>query len=270
MTNQETITSLRNSRIVAARKLTQRKHRQRQGRFLVEGLQLLHMALDAGARPYEVFYSEGLLAGDVGPALIERFHRTEADVIPVSEQVLDSLSQRNVSQGIVATFAFCDVPLWSLSLKGDELILVLDRLRDPGNLGTLLRVADAAGAAAVAVVEPSVDPFDPQAVRASMGSIFNLPLVRTPEAGALVTRLRSQGLRAVAADVYAGELWGHDLWKGGVALILGNEAQGLSDEIREQVDAFVRLPMVGKAESLNVATAGSILTYRWLEINLQT
>lgn len=262
------ITSTRNRRIVEARKLDQRKHREQQGCFLVEGLQLLHMALDAGARPYEVFYCESLFTGDEAARLLSRFQETGADLWPVSERVMETLSQREVPQGIVATFALLETPLQALRLSGCELVVVLDRLQDPGNMGTLIRTADAVGAAAVILIEPCVDPFDPKTVRSSMGSLFNVSLARTADVASLASRLRQAGLRLVGADAHRGEAWGQGVWTGGVALVLGNEARGLTDDVRALVDAWVRLPIIGKAESLNVAVAGGILMYAWLKENL--
>jgi TrmH family RNA methyltransferase len=264
MSQIPTITSTQNRRIVEARKLTQRKHRESQGRFLVDGLQLLHMALDAGTQPVEVFYTESLLTGSEGPALLKRFRSKNADLVPVSEHVMAALSERETPQGIVAAFALFETALDDQRLTGQELIVVLDRLQDPGNVGTLIRTADAAGAAAVVLIEPCVDVFDPKTVRASMGSLFNLPVITTADVPRLFDWLRGVNLRPVGADLAQGR-W--DLEPGGVALILGNEARGLSDDIRAYIDTWIRLPMVGKAESLNVAVAGGILMYMWLRAN---
>jgi TrmH family RNA methyltransferase len=269
MGQKMTITSTRNRRIVEARKLDQRKHRERQNRFLVEGLQILHMALDGGAHPLEVFYCEALFTGSEAPALLERFRHTEAELVPVSEYVIQTLSERDTSQGIAATFALFEAPLEAIHLAGSELTVVLDRLQDPGNAGTLIRTADAVGAAAVVLVEPCVDPFDPKTVRGSMGSLFNVPLVRTDDVSAFFGWLHTQSLRPVGADAHQGQTWGQGLWKGRVALILGNEARGLSEDVRAHVKDWARLPILGKAESLNVAVAGGVLMYAWLQANLE-
>jgi TrmH family RNA methyltransferase len=265
-----TITSTRNRRIVDVRKLDQRKHRQRQGCFLVEGLQLLHMALDACARPVEVFYCESLFAGTEAAALLSRFGGAGADLVPVSEHVMHVLSQRDAPQGLVATFALLETSLQDLRLTGRELVVVLDRLQDPGNVGTLIRTADAVGAGAVILIEPCVDVFDPKTVRGSMGSLFNLPLVRTVDVTQLFARLRQGGLRLVGADARLGSDWGKGLWLGGVALVLGNEARGLSDDVCGHLQDWARLPIAGQAESLNVAVAGGVLMYAWLQANRET
>ncbi len=263
------ITSRHNRRVMEARKLEQRKHRVRQGRFRVEGLQLLHMALSSGARPVEVFYCQSQFTGKGAPALLSRFRQAGTEMVAVSPHVIEALSDREVCQGIVATFALFPASLESLSLTGQELVVVLDRLQDPGNVGTLIRTADAVGAAAVILIEPCVDPFDPKTVRGSMGSLFSVPLIQTEAVSDLFASLRAKRLRLVGANVRSGEAWGRDAWNGGVALILGNEARGLSQDVRSYVKSWVYLPIVGKAESLNVAVAGGVLMYAWLRANLR-
>jgi RNA methyltransferase, TrmH family len=273
------ITSTSNRRVVEARKLRQRKHRDRTDSFLVEGLQIIFMAWEAGVMPVEVFYCESLFRSRAAEAMMRRLRAgpptdkasvrdVETTLIPVSEEVLDSLASRSASQGIVAVYMRHYTPLETLTLTGGELVVVLDRLRDPGNIGTLIRAADAAGASAVISLLPAADAFDPKAVRSSMGSLFNVPLVVSERVEPIFVTLHGAGLRSVAADPYEGVMWGRGLWDGGVALVLGNEAQGLSQDVRDQVQAWARLPIVGKAESLNVSIAGGVLMYAWLADNL--
>ena len=119
----------------------------------------------------------------------------------------------------------------------------------------------------VILVEPCADPYGPRALRSSMGSVFNLPVVTTRDVGALFRWIGEQGLRSVAADAHSGELWGDAMWKGNVALVLGNEAHGLSGDVAPRIADHVRLPMAGKADSLNVAVAGGILMYLWVRAN---
>ncbi len=261
------ITSTANPRVVAAAKLVERKERQKQGRFLVEGLQALHMALDGGWEPVEVFFCESLFTGPAAPALMERFARTGATLVPVTAHVLERLSDREGPQGIVASFALRRFRLEDLNWRDPALVVVLDRIRDPGNLGTLLRTADAVGAAALLVLPPAVDPFDPRVVRASMGSLFNLPLIVAQDAEVALSWLRTRGTRLIGADAQRGVAWGTGLWSGSVALILGNEAQGLAPDLVPLMTDWVRLPMYGKADSLNVAVAGGILMYAWRQVN---
>ena len=258
------ITSRQNRRIVETRQLSERKHRQRSGRFLVEGVKLLEMGLQAGASPIEAFYC-ARQAGPSAQAMTQRLQAAGAELLEVTPEVMDALAEREAAEGIVATFALFERRPDELQLTGNKLMLVVDRLQDPGNVGTLIRTADAVNAAAVALVEPCVDPFDRKTVRGSMGSIFHVPLVRSADGPGLLRSMQAQGLRVVAADAQRGVDWGEGLWQGGVALILGNEARGISPDLRPLVDAWARLPIAGRAESLNVAVAGGVLMYAWLK-----
>ena len=289
MPENNIITSARNPRVVNARKLTQRKHRSRQGRFLGEGQQLLWMALDAGFHIEETFYSDKLdCAQSSTRELLDRLSQHGSTLTQVTPDILASLSTRSEGDTLVGVIAQCTLTLDDIILPESPLVLVLDRLQDCGNVGTLIRTADAAGATAVVLLEPSADMYDPRAVRSSMGSLFNLPVVSLREIDTLTVWLRANGLRLIAADAHQGTLWGHALMEGGVALMeggvalmeggvalmaggvalcLGNEARGLSSDVSASVDAWVRLPMRGKADSLNVAVAGGILMYLWVKNN---
>jgi TrmH family RNA methyltransferase len=263
MPEQILITSRQNPRIVEARRLAERKHRRQQGRFLVEGVKLLELALRAGARPQTVFVCHQELA-PVAAGLLEHLHAAGAELLPVSPAVMQALAEREAAEGLVATFDLFEASLDDLRLAGNDLVVVLDRLQDPGNLGTLIRTADAVSAAGMILVEPCVDPFDPKVVRGSMGSLFNLPLVRSGDVDGLFAGLHRRGLRVVAADAHQGVDWGQGLWQGAMALVLGNEARGLSADVVPHIDAWARLPIPGQAESLNVAVAGGVLMYAWL------
>jgi TrmH family RNA methyltransferase len=149
-----------------------------------------------------------------------------------------------------------------------SLLLILDQLQDPGNLGTLIRTADATGVRAVILLEPCVDPFDPKTVRGTMGSLFTVPFTRLKNANDLWLRLSQMGYRLVGADATRGQTtWQSEVLTGSVALVLGNEARGLSPELHPHLTDYVSLPLFGRAESLNVAVAGGVLMYEWLRVN---
>lgn len=276
------ITSTKNQRIVDVRKLTQRKHRLRQNRFLVEGLQLLGLAVEAAGRPemrgkiipHEIFYSEALFSGDTAPRLLAQLSALGGEAIAVAPHVLDTLSDRDTSQGLLATFALAELEstinyqLLITNYQLPPLLLILDRLQDPGNLGTLLRTADAVGVGAVILLEPCVDPFDPKTVRGTMGSLFSVPFARAAEPAALLPQLTDLGYHVVGADGSRGRPpWQSEALIGPVALVLGNEARGLSPELQPYLTDYVGLPLLGRAESLNVAIAGGVLLYEWLRLN---
>ena len=285
------ITSTKNQRIVEARKLTQRKHRLRQDRFLVEGLQLLGMAVEAAParlnkiKPLEVFYCEELFAGDTAPRLLIELTQLGAEAFHVSPNVLNAISDRDTSQGLAATFALsnleCALNELDLTIStnlpayrptgqstASSLLLILDQLQDPGNLGTLIRTADAVGVRAVILLEPSVDPFDLKTVRGTMGSIFMMPFARTKNIGEFLPHLSKVGYHLTGADAKRGRYaWDRDILTGPVALFLGNEARGLSPELHSYLENYVSLPLYNRVESLNVAIAGGVLMYEWLRVN---
>lgn len=262
-----TITSTRNPRIVRARKLSQRKHRERQGRFLVEGLQHLQMALDAGVDPVEVYFCPERAAGQAVAALVERCSRTPAAMFAVASHVIAALSDRQTPTAIIGCYTIHEISLADLNLTGEALVVVLDRLQYPGNVGTLIRAADAVGAAAVILIEPCADAFDSKSIRSSRGSLFNVPLVRTGDVPALFAWLEGHGFQPVGADPQQGQSWGRGLWQGRTALVLGSEGPGLSPDVRACLTGWARLPIVGKVDSLNVAVAGGVLMYEWLQAN---
>ena len=268
MSDNIIITSTRNSRVVNARKLSQRKHRSKQGRFLVQGQQLIWMALDARYEIDEVFYNPDLPDNhDETHQLLERLADSGTNLIQVAPEILSSLSSRDDKQMITGTVKQQSLSLREVTLPVTPLILILDRLQDCGNVGTMIRTADAAGAAAVILLTPSADHYDPRAVRSSMGSLFNLPVIPVHHLDVLESWLNANNLRLVGADAHQGRIWGKDALSGSVALCMGNEARGLSSDIRKAVDAWVRLPVAGKADSLNVAVAGGIFMYLWMREN---
>ena len=266
------ISSTRNPKIINLRKLAQRKQRRAQGRFMVEGLQLIGMAGEAGHKPLEVFYCPEQFAGETAPALLDRLLGAGGEPYRVTPKLMQTLSERDAPQGLIATFPLFEARLDAVldRLTPPALLLILDRLQDPGNMGTLIRSADAVAAAGVVLLEPCVDLFDPKTVRGTMGSLFSLPIVHTSDMALLSKTLAGHQFRLTGADGYQGEIpWasGSACLRGSVGLVLGNEARGLSDDVRPHLTAWVRLPLPGRAESLNVAVAGAVLMYQWLQVN---
>lgn len=272
------IESARNLRVVQARKLTQRKHRRQQNRFCAEGLQVLRAAVEALSRPteartvipHEVFFCEELFAGESATSILHTLADAGAILLPVTAKVMDSLSSREQSQGLLATFT-ADRLVTSLiaweppKTSNAQLLVVLDQLQYPGNVGTLVRTADAVGATAVMFVEPSADPLDPKAVRASMGSIFSIPVLRADDPHILSCWSAARAVRWIAADPDGeASLWGTDHLEGSVGLLLGNEGSGLCPTLHRLASAHVHLPQPGRVDSLNVSIAGGVLMYEWL------
>lgn len=255
------ITSTRNDRVRAAAALHRARERRLSGRHLVEGPRALVSALAAGAVE-QVFATPGAVEGLDLPADVE--------VVPVADHVLEHLADARTPQGIVGV---ARTPLADPAvLAGQRLIVVLEAVADPGNAGTIVRTADAAGAAAVVLTVGSVDAYAPKVVRASAGSVHHLPVLtglplpdvlaacrRTPPWPTPPGRLpvRVVGLDGTAEHTVF-DLPGEPT---GVVLVLGNEAHGLSAEARGLVDRLARVPIRGRAESLNVAAAAAVATY---------
>lgn len=258
------VTSFRNPRVKFLRSLQVRKYREREGLYLIEGVRFVEEALDRGAPVDTLVYAPDLLVSDRARALIERVGPDRR--LALAADVFASLSDRDQPQGIAASVRIVDPPLDALSLVDELLVVVAYHLADPGNLGSIIRTADAAGATGVIVVEPAVDLYDPQTVRATMGSLFALPIVRVGDEAALrawYERVRAASLDPVIVGTSArGDRLYYEVdYVRPVVLLLGSEREGLGEEVRRGVDALVRLPMAGSATSINVSAAAAALLY---------
>jgi TrmH family RNA methyltransferase len=255
--NRAIISSTSNRHVASAARLKKRALREKEGRFLAEGAQATAEALDAGAVD-SVFHVPSP-TGTIHP-LVSRAEDRGVTVIAVTEQVMVHLTSTVTPQGILSVARFVDVPMEEVP-AASVLVPVLYAVRDPGNAGTILRSADAAGADAVVFTDTSVDVYNPKTVRASAGSLFHLPVVREVAAQDAVTVLRERGLQVLAATADAVEsVYDIDL-TGPTAVLFGNEAWGLPAEARALADRAVHIPIKGKSESLNLAAAAALFLF---------
>jgi TrmH family RNA methyltransferase len=253
------LTNIRSPRLKAARRLTKRAFRDRDRAFLAEGPQAVREALRREGVTVELYTTAD--AESRHPEILEEAVRAAVPVYPVSGEVMAELGQTVTPQGLLAVCRHVHVPLAEAVRPGVELVAVLAHVRDPGNAGTVLRAADAAGAGAVVFTDASVDPYNGKCVRASAGSLFHLPVVTGTPVAQAVRQLKEAGLRVLAADG-AGEATLDDAdLSGPTAWIFGNEAWGLPAEILELADEVVRVPIYGQAESLNLASAAAVCLY---------
>jgi TrmH family RNA methyltransferase len=247
-----------NTRVREARKLSRRSARTERRLFLADGPKAVEGAVEAGC-VVEVFATPEALEQYAG--LVAATTRLSARVSLVDDRALASLSDSVSPAGIVATCSLLDVPLADALSAGEQRLAVLCAdVRDPGNAGTLVRTADAMGADAVVLAGHSVDPYNPKTVRASVGSLFHLPLALAPDPAAAVAAARAAGYTVLAADG-GGEVSLDDaggLLVGRVAWLFGNEARGLPADLAALADHRVAIPIPGRAESLNLATAAAI------------
>lgn len=242
-------------------KLTKKDARSSTGLFLLEGPQGLKEALDRPKLIVELYATEDAVARY--PELIERARVARVDVQLVTEQVLKALSDTTSPQGVVAVCQQLDVSLDAVIAAKPKMVALLSNIRDPGNAGTVLRAADAAGADAVIFTSNSVDLYNPKVVRSTTGSLFHLPLVIDADLELTIDALKAAGLQVFAANGGGDELsnLSRDVLAKPTAWVFGNEAWGFEPETLELVDRQVGVPIYGAAESLNLATAASICLY---------
>ncbi|MEV4816552.1 TrmH family RNA methyltransferase [Micromonospora tulbaghiae] len=253
----------RTPRVVAARRLQRRRDRDQAGRFLAEGPQAVREGLARTGTVVELFGTPAAL--DRYADLAAAAARADVPVSEVTDDALAALTETVAPQGLVAVCRHLDVPLEQAVARRPRLVAVLAGIRDPGNAGTVLRTADAAGAGAVVFAGEAVDPYNGKCVRASAGSLFHVDVVRAADPLAAVEALRAAGLTIFATTGY-GDSDLDDLADAGrlatpAAWLFGSEAHGLSEELIGAADARVRVPLHGRAESLNLAAAAAVCLY---------
>jgi len=249
------ITSSKNPKIQQVRALlSKREEREQTGRFVIEGVRLAEEALSAGWLPELVLTSPAL--SERGRELVARFARLNIPVEEVDQDLLDRLSDTQTSPGILAVIRRRQLPIPT----GWDLVVVLDGMRDPGNLGTIMRSAAAAGVNACLLTAGTTDPFAPKVVRAAMGAHFRLPVVFSSweEIRALA---QQRGAAIFIADSSRGEVcWQEDL-RGPLVLVIGGEAEGAQPAVYEFANSLIHIPMPGGSESLNAAVAASLIIF---------
>ena len=244
-----------NARVKDARKLSRRSVRTERRLFLADGPKAVEGALGVAGCVVEVFATPD--AARQHSTLLAGADR----VTLVDDRALASLSDSVTPAGVVAVCRHLDAPLEHVVAVAARLLVICADVRDPGNAGTVIRTADAAGADGVVLAGQSVDAYNPKTVRASVGSLFHLPVARTPDPAEAVRAARERGLRVLAADgAGATSLYDADL-SGPTAWLFGNEAWGLRDELASLADERVAIPVHGRAESLNLSTAAAVCLY---------
>ncbi|MEU0072703.1 RNA methyltransferase [Streptomyces sp. NPDC006332] len=258
--------SPRSPRVSAARRLARRNFRGKERLFLAEGPQAVREAAahrDGGGTLTDLFAT--VEAAERYADIIGAARSAGARVHLADDDVIADISTTVTPQGLVGICRFLDTPFEEVLRAGPKLVAVLAHVRDPGNAGTVLRCADAAGAEAVVLTDASVDLYNPKTVRASVGSLFHLPVAVGVPVEQAVAGLKDAGVRILAADGAGTDDLDDELDRGTMggptAWVFGNEAWGLPRETRALADAVVRVPIHGKAESLNLATAAAVCLY---------
>ncbi|MBY5396078.1 RNA methyltransferase [Rhizobium leguminosarum] len=255
------VTSLANPIIKDIKALTNKKSREESGTFLAEGLKLVIDAIELGWAIRTLVYAKAAKGKPLVEQMAAKTVASGGLVLEVSEKVIASITRRDNPQMVVGIFEQRWTPLKGIRLCEGETWVALDRVRDPGNLGTIIRTADAAGASGIILLGETTDPFSLETVRATMGSVFAVPVARaTPEE--FIAWRKSAGVSVVATHLAgAVDYRTIDYRKKPVVLLMGNEQSGLPEQLAREADALARIPQQGRADSLNLAVATAVMLF---------
>lgn len=255
------IRSSANPLIKRLRLLGERKHREREGVFVVEGIQPVWQAVEAAAEIETLIVARPLLTSEAALAMVEQQGRRGVPLAEITPELFTSVASRERPSGLAAIVRASRVALGDLPVTADSLFVVLHRVGNPGNLGTIVRTADAVGATGVLLLGETTDPYHPAAVKASMGALFALPVVRGLDVDTFFAWAVSAGITVGATSARATvDHWFAD-YPAPLALLFGSEAEGLPPELLARANFSVRIPMAGSARSLNLAIAAGVLLY---------
>lgn len=258
------ITSAQNDRVKAVVRLRKRSVREEEGLLITEGVRPVERALQAGYRFDRVFLCEERLGAETAAKFLSAFRAEGIEVLECADSAFRKMAYRSDPEGVLGIGPALGIPLERLELPPDPLLLVAERVEKPGNLGALLRIADAAGAHAVIVCDPATDVNNPNAVRAAAGALFSVPTALAENSERAIDALRGRGVRIAAALPDAEAEYTRAELSGPLAIAVGAERDGLSPIWRDRADVRVRIPMRGLCDSLNVSVSAAILLYETL------
>lgn len=259
-TEQTVISSTQNRHVKLIRSLRSRKEREQSGLFFVEGIRQVAEAIQSGAGIEALVMAPELLHSDFAHSLVSKEAKAGTDVLQVTGDLFKSISAKDGPQGLAAIVRQRWEQLPDIRLCGDECFVALDAVQDPGNLGTIMRTADAVGFSGLILLGNSTDPYDPGAVRASMGSVFSLRLSKaSPED--FIAWKHEHGYQVVGTSGEGSTHYRSLEYPRPLVVLSGSERQGLSPELMKTCDHLVRIPMVGSCDSLNLAVATSVVLY---------
>ena len=263
MAERRRITGFSNPTVKALRSLRDKKHRKRERRFLAEGLRLLTDARESGRIPEVLVLGEGREAHPLLTALEEAVSAAGGEVIETSTGILSKITGKDNPQAVAGVFAEFNTSLGGIDRSAADIWLVAQALRDPGNLGTMLRTGDAIGAGGLILIDDCADPFGVEAVRASMGAVFTQTIAQAPWEE-FEPWLRSGTGQLVAASLREAQPYRGAPYAAPCFVMVGNESQGLPEAYEMACDLRVTMPMKGRADSLNAAVAAAVLGYEVL------
>jgi TrmH family RNA methyltransferase len=262
--SRRTITGFSNPTVKLLRSLRDKKHRKREGKFLAEGLRLLTDARESGRVPEMLVMADRRDEHPLLEVLIADVEAAGGEILETSSDILSKITGKDNAQAVLGVFDEFDTALGGLDRATAPIWLVAQALRDPGNLGTMLRTGDAAGAGGLILVDECADPFSAEAVRASMGAIFTQKVAQAPWSAFLGWLREGEG-QLVAASLRDAVPYRGAPYRAPCFILVGNESRGLPEEYEAACDLRVTIPMRGRADSLNAAIAGAVLAYEVLD-----
>ncbi|RKD32532.1 TrmH family RNA methyltransferase [Thermohalobacter berrensis] len=254
------ITSPSNPLIKYVKSLHRKKKRWEHKSYIIEGVRLVEDCLNSNAEIEYILYSDSLLNVKDGDSILEKLKSKGYTLYNITDNILKKISDTMNPQGIIAVVKINSIVLEDI-LTTNNILILLDRIQDPGNMGTIIRTAEALGATGILVTEGCVDIYNPKVVRATMGSIFRVPIVFLDDTKEKIKYLKSKGIQIIATSLDTNKFCHEVDFKNDFILVVGNEASGVSDEILRASTEIIKIPMVGKAESLNAAMAFGITMY---------
>lgn len=264
------ISSSNNPLIKEIKSLKLRKHREAKGLFFVEGVRIVEEALISGAEIEEIIISEKVEKDEKIAKLLSAANYRGYDIFVVRESLFNDISDTQTPQGILAvvkmnTYSLKDIIGENITggsiKKSTKCFVVLDTIQDPGNMGTIIRTADAAGFRGVIASKDCVDPYNPKVLRSTMGSIFHIPIHLSLNLTETLKEIKTNGIRIYATHLKGNKYYYEVDMTKDMAIIIGNEANGISMESESMADVLIRIPMPGRAESLNASVAAGLLMY---------
>jgi RNA methyltransferase, TrmH family len=252
------VTAFSNPLVKQARALRDKKHRRREGMFLAEGLRILTEAREAGTLPQRLFYSDA--SHPLLQRLIEATEGAGGEAIETSADILHKISGKDNPQAVIGVYRAFDTPLGLIDRASAPLWIVAQALRDPGNVGTILRTGDAVGAGGLILIDECADPFSVEAVRASMGALFTQKIAAARWSD-FVGWLRAGEGDLIGTSLNAAQDYQQPRYRRPAFILVGNEQAGLPADYAAECDLLVRIPMLGRADSLNAAVAAAVMAY---------
>lgn len=257
-----TITSVKNPLVKEVKSLKIKKYRESKGLFFIEGFRFVEEAIKGQEEIEKIFISEQFVRtkNPDTESLLEQIRLQKYETVLLSDRVFKEVSDTNNPQGILAVLRVKKRSLNEI-ISTDNFFILLDSIQDPGNMGTIIRTADAAAFTGVIVSKGCVDVYNPKVLRSTMGSIFHIPVVLSESLPDTINYLKTKGIKVYAAHLNGKVNYFETRMESDTAILIGNEANGLSNEISSCATSMVKIPMPGKSESLNASVAAAILMY---------